>query len=973
MFLKNWLGGEPDKMYINELRIDDFGCFRNARLENLDDSLVVIGGPQRAGKTTFMQVLRQFPDGINRGGDLPPANDEYRIDAEITHNDDEYRFVLNGYSSPSVSPIDNGPEIEAKDIFSPVTERQYRKLYTISLDELRMLPPGIDDSEDLARVLLGGAYGDIAEIPEIQNSFKEQAKDIGLKRGDPNTKTSKLYNPYKKIQEGMKARKEASRQVDRHKSVSEELKKKLSRQEEIKKEINDREKTRNRLNILNELYEGFQKFESLNKRLEDVDSQIISDFPTHLTDRLEHFEDKFKEATENLTESRKEFEEDARLDNTDEYYGWLLEHEKEINRLTEDRKLLEKTSENLIELGEDLERKVKEIERKISSMHTEWSGSFVEIDNIKTSMVDTARVKDLASKLKELKTKRSDLKDEVESASTQKKELESELEEMEEEQIETKEITVPKRQPAIAAAIAIAIGTAVGFIATSIIGGVVGLILLGIGLYLIDSKVPVETNFDADPYRELRSQVKTLESQIKAKSQQIEQIEKRINNKESELTKLVRELGLPEELPPSEVPEFYENAVKLNKKIETYREEKNEWETEKKRFKGDLQEISKLIGEITELSWTPKEPLKNPKKVLKAFEKLDKDLELAKEVEKTESRRISCIEDIDSVLTEWDRELSINPSAKEEVILQYIERFNKKAEEVKEIKEMISEQKQLKNQIKTRLDNKSAQKAFKPLQEENEPWIDVFRKTAAEYADTDEIADKIQDQNKKIDELKKEQRSLNEESIKLEQQKEELASEKDLIEAREKIEEGRVEFERLGEEYAVNRIAEKMMDQLNERLMEDIVYSLIEDASKIFSEITQEYNGIKLEGNIQNLQFEAIRKNKPNHSTKELSRATAEQLFLAIRLARIQQTDVSLPIILDDATTNFDPNHLNRVFKVINQLSGKNQVFFLTCHPQCIQITKTKNQNPQYWSLKNGKFTRHKKPETLEKQLTTKQ
>ena len=74
-------------MYLNKLRIDDFGCFRNARLENLDENLVVIGGPQRAGKTTFMQTLRQFPDGVDRSNEIPPATDEYRIDAELTHEE----------------------------------------------------------------------------------------------------------------------------------------------------------------------------------------------------------------------------------------------------------------------------------------------------------------------------------------------------------------------------------------------------------------------------------------------------------------------------------------------------------------------------------------------------------------------------------------------------------------------------------------------------------------------------------------------------------------------------------------------------------------------------------------------------------------------------------------------------------------------------------------------------------------------
>ena len=121
-------------MHIDELRIDDFGCFLNARLEDVSDELVVIGGPQRAGKTTFTQALRQFRSGVSRGSDQPPPTDEYRIDAEITHEGNHYRYVLNGHAAPSVSPIDGGPEIGVDDVFGPVTARQYQQLFTISLD-----------------------------------------------------------------------------------------------------------------------------------------------------------------------------------------------------------------------------------------------------------------------------------------------------------------------------------------------------------------------------------------------------------------------------------------------------------------------------------------------------------------------------------------------------------------------------------------------------------------------------------------------------------------------------------------------------------------------------------------------------------------------------------------------------------------------------------------------------------------------
>lgn len=957
-------------MYLNELRIDDFGCFRNARLDGLDDELVVIGGPQRAGKTTFMQGLRQFRNGVSRNDSLPPATDEYRIDAEITHDGQQYRYVLSGYSSPSVSPIGGGPEIDVDDIFGPVTERQYKNLYTISLDELRRLPPGVDDSEDLARVLLGGAYGDIAEIPAIESSFKDRAYDIGLSKGNPSTKTSQLNDPYQTIREGIEARKEASQQVDEYRSVTETLEEKRAEQADVDAEITRRQQTRDRLNVLTELYEPLQRLETLNARLDDVDLDTIEDFPTHLTDRLEHFEEEFETATADLAEARQEFAQEATIDTSDDYYDWLLEHETEIDAQTDELKLLSRTVEELSEREAALETKKQEIKREISSLHSEWDGSFEHIDAIETSTVDTARVTDRAVRLEELQSERSELKASIDSAKTRKKNLESDLEEMENEHEETREISVPKRKPGIVAGIALAVGTGVGFAATPIAGGLVGLVVLAVGLYAIDSTVTVETTVDADPYREVKGQVTTLKGDIQADSKRLAELDDEIEDTQAELTELVTDLGLPGTLPVSEIPAFYEQIVELDDEIATYREKRAEWEEATEQFAADLEEIAALLEDVTDVTWAAEEPLEDVDNVLGTLETVAADLELARDVRRAERERTDCIEDIDAVLTKWDENRSVDSGTEDEDVLQSVQAFDDEADRVSELEDAVAERDRVETQVTTRLDNESAREAFEPLREGDEPWIDVVRTAVTEYADTDAIADEIREQNTRIEELESEREELRDACVELEKEQAELASEDDLQDAQAQIDEGRVEFERLGEAYAVNRIAETMVRQLHERLMEDVVHSLVDDASSIFSEITQEYEGIELDGGVQDLEFRALRDGKPAHGVGELSRATAEQLFLAVRLARIRQTDVSLPVVLDDAATNFDPNHMRRVFDVVDELTATNQVFFLTCHPQCVRITASNDCTAQYWSLTSGQFTRRETADTLEHQLS---
>ncbi len=954
-------------MRLKTLRIDDFGCFRNARLDDIAEDLVVIGGPQRAGKTTFMKALRQFRSGVRRGSQMPPATNEYRIDAEITHNGSQYRYVLNGHATPSIPPIDGGPEIGIDDVFGPVTERQYQQLYTISLDELRRLPPGIDDAEDLARVLLGGAYGDIAEIPEVQEAFRKRAHDIGLKRGDPSAKTTDLNAPYRMIREGLDARREASKQVDEYKDVTDELRSERSKKQEVEDDLKAERRKRDRLSILSELFELLRRIDELEVELAETDVSAAKEFPVHLTDRLEHFEDQFDETVDELADAQKAFENDTL--STGGYREWLLDNEDEITALDDERKLWAETIDDLSKQETELAEQRREIESTISDLHSDWDESFSHIEAIETSSVDTARVDDLVSDVSKLREKRDDLSEDLSSDRSRRENLKDKLSELEENDETETEVTLPKQKPLIIAAVAIVTGTGASLVTSPIIGGIVGLLIVAVGMYAIDSTVTVEPTIDTEPRREIKATIATLDGDIRASQKQLAGVDEELGEKEDELSELVEKLGLPEDLPPKQVASFYSQVVELNKNIREYRKEHSQWEGERKALASELEAVASLLEDVQEISWSKDSPLENASTLLSTLEAAAVDLQLAIDVRVASQERQDAIKDIDGVLTSWDEEKSVDESTDDETIYRRIQAFRARADNASEIVDAAEEREQLESQVASRLDSPSAEKAFAPVREDDEPLVEVADRETAEFADVEAIQDEIRDAHAEIEDLEEQRDELHDQCLELEKERDKLASEEDLREAQAKIDEGRVEFERVGEAYAVNRIAEKMVSRLHERLMEDVVHSLVDDASEIFSNITQEYDGIELGGELQELEFCALRSTGSDHGVGELSRATAEQLFLAIRLARIRQTDAELPVVLDDAATNFDPDHISRVFEVVGELTSTNQVFFLTCHPEFVNLTAAADSPAQYWSLEDGVFTRTDDANVLERRL----
>ena len=66
-------------MKITQLDIRDFGIFQGEKLEGLGNGIIVVGGANRSGKTSLMQILRNIPFGFLKGNNLPPPKFQYDV------------------------------------------------------------------------------------------------------------------------------------------------------------------------------------------------------------------------------------------------------------------------------------------------------------------------------------------------------------------------------------------------------------------------------------------------------------------------------------------------------------------------------------------------------------------------------------------------------------------------------------------------------------------------------------------------------------------------------------------------------------------------------------------------------------------------------------------------------------------------------------------------------------------------------
>ncbi|MFW6174539.1 MAG: ATP-binding protein, partial [Chloroflexota bacterium] len=141
--------------------------------------------------------------------------------------------------------------------------------------------------------------------------------------------------------------------------------------------------------------------------------------------------------------------------------------------------------------------------------------------------------------------------------------------------------------------------------------------------------------------------------------------------------------------------------------------------------------------------------------------------------------------------------------------------------------------------------------------------------------------------------------------------------------------------------WAVLTIARHLLEETRNEFQRERQAPLLQTASHHFKRFTLgRYTSVEAvigENRMQVLDGAAGGRAK---EVSELSRGTAEQLFLAMRFALIEEyarNAEPMPVLMDDVMVNFDPARAAAVCDSVVELSGSHQVIALTCHPGSVR------------------------------------
>lgn len=166
------------------------------------------------------------------------------------------------------------------------------------------------------------------------------------------------------------------------------------------------------------------------------------------------------------------------------------------------------------------------------------------------------------------------------------------------------------------------------------------------------------------------------------------------------------------------------------------------------------------------------------------------------------------------------------------------------------------------------------------------------------------------------------------------------------VDAAADAEQARAELEVLAEHYILKRAQAVTLKWMIEKYRERHQDPLLLRAGELFSTLTiGRYATLRVDTDGSSPRLLGLRDDgRTMVEVEAMSEGTTDQLFLALRLAALEQSvaaGIRLPFLADDLFVNFDDQRAEAGFKVLAEVAKSTQVLFFTHHPHLVAIAKS--------------------------------
>ncbi|MEK5475566.1 AAA family ATPase [Paenibacillus sp. FSL R5-0407] len=193
----------------------------------------------------------------------------------------------------------------------------------------------------------------------------------------------------------------------------------------------------------------------------------------------------------------------------------------------------------------------------------------------------------------------------------------------------------------------------------------------------------------------------------------------------------------------------------------------------------------------------------------------------------------------------------------------------------------------------------------------------------------------------KLEEAEAERRQLQERRGRLLQEQESLETRGLQEDLQQQLAEQQAALDGAVDRYAVMAVCNELITRVRKIYEEERQPQVLQAASAYLAEMTGgTYRRILMKMGSQELMAE--HRDHGPISSSYLSRGTAEQLYLAMRLALSGAVSgqAAMPVLLDDLFVNFDAARMEGTLSVLKRISERHQVIMMTCHAHVVDSVK---------------------------------
>ncbi|MCM3359647.1 AAA family ATPase [Psychrobacillus sp. MER TA 171] len=878
-------------MKIEKLHIYGFGKHENLEV-NVHDGINVFYGENEAGKSTIQQFILHILFGFpQRNSQLlryePRSNATYGGKIQILMDDASRVFIerVKGKASGDVTLYfedgTRGGEKELATILNAYSRADYEAIFSFSLLQLQGFEKMTE--EELTRTLLSSGTTGMDTLSSVEMQF---AKEMG-ELYKPTGRKPFINQKMEEIRQLETAWKAQMDQVEKYEPSIQ----RLNEIESILKESVGREKE-----LADQLqsYSHWKQLKPLkiaeNELLEKLDKLPSHSFPPEGLRRYEAVKDKqtntqiaveqFKQELQSIAHSS----EAIASENLEEIQGFLSQ-ESQWHQLRAKR----------VQLEEEHSKTLQQQMQELSLVGIDWESSLNDIVTADVSIQQEDRLVTMLNQQEQLNQQFQQEERLLNLKMQDVEQLEKRLRESKRSRNSSKGQSNTKGILFSLVGFVLIVGLIFSFLASNWLIALLT-VIISAGVYggftlLIKG---LQKDNEAQQYTDLlEDELKSLKDQIMRLEGVISEIEHQKKECKRKIYAFLRTYQIDEELSPSLLPELFTRLRLIqNQQIQL------------DQMEGKLEEVSRNLRDLE----------RRAQSLVKSQLVEDILFHQLREIYLKEKKRLEEEQTTLSKITKLQEklnELELLLSAQEQQITTLFMEVGVSTESDFYQAHVVS---QARAALEKELEHVRMQLGDRKVNIND--FEEGFEVTARET----------------LEAMKEKSQILLEEKATLLYETSRLLENEEQSQKLQQLEEKKSELYELVKKWAAYKTVTEAIKQTVLQLKEERLPDVLDKAKSYFRILTDESYEL-LEFTPEGL-FEAVKPSGERFRIAELSQATKEQAYIALRIALAVslKNRVAFPIILDDPFVHFDRNRLKQVVQLMKELQNEHQLLYFTCH-----------------------------------------